>query len=150
MRDSYSGKHFYNYRNDVLYNYTFLPNHAPPIFYNLQVLYNAIDQSERYVNARTARVFKCSLPNELEIEELKQIVKEFVEKNFVAYNLCAIAAIHEGKNKDDPSKNNPHVHIIVPTRFVETEGFGEKDHEHNKHEYIYLEKRMGGCAKQSL
>ena len=136
LRDCYIDKYFYKQRDDVLFNYVFLPNHAPTDFYNLQILCNAIDQSERYINARTAREFKGSLPNELEINELKQIVKEFVERNFVANNLCAIVAIHEGKNKDIPSKDNPHAHIIVPTRFVEAEGFGEKDREHNKREYI--------------
>lgn len=58
--------------------------------------------------------------------ELIQIVTDYIENNFVNQNLCAIAAIHEGRNKNDPSKNNPHVHIIVPTRSVGTDGFSKK------------------------
>ena len=36
-----------------------------------------------------------------------------------------------------PSKNNPHVHIIVPTRSVETDGFSKKkDREWDNKKYI--------------
>ncbi|MCM1060845.1 MAG: MobA/MobL family protein [Eubacterium sp.] len=108
-------------------------------FMTPQILCNAIDRAEKRYDARTAREFRAALPNELDSSELKKIVREFIEKNFVAHNLCAIAAIHEGRNKDDPSKNNPHVHIIVPTRFVESEGFSRlKDREHDKKEYLFL------------
>ena len=59
--------------------------------------------------------------------------------NFVQYGLCAIAAIHEGKNKDDPARNNPHVHIIVPTRTIGPGEFSKKkDREHDKREYIRI------------
>lgn len=71
--------------------------------------------------------------------ELVRIVHEFIERNFLPCDLCAIAAIHRGRNHDDPSKDNPHVHIIVPTRPVGENGFSErKDREHDKREYINI------------
>ena len=45
-------------------------------------------------------------------------VEEYVNDNFIEKGFCAIAAIHEGKNEMQPEKNNPHVHIIVPTRSI--------------------------------
>ena len=62
-----------------------------------------------------------------------------VEHNFIRQGLCAVAAIHQGKNVENPSRDNPHVHIIVPTRTVEAEGFSKKkDREHDKREYIKI------------
>mgnify|MGYP001088103974 CR=1 FL=1 len=71
------------------------------------------------------------------IEEQINIVCKFTEKNFIQNDLCVIAAIHSGTNQTDPSKNNPHAHLIVSTRTVDLKGFNpKKDREHNKTEYI--------------
>ena len=65
------------------------------------------------------------------------IVNEFIENNFLCHGLCAVVAIHEGKNEKQPSKNNPHAHIIVPTRTVSSKGLNEKTYrEFDKSEYI--------------
>ena len=137
LHDTYNETTYYNNRQDVLYYEIFQPVNAPPEFHDLQKLCDEIDKVENRYDARTAREFKGSLPNELLARELVQIVNEYVASNFVDQGLCAIAAIHEGKNEADPSKNNPHVHIIVPTRFVEPTGFSKKkDREHNNKKYI--------------
>lgn len=139
LHDSYNDRTYYNRRQDVLYLRIFLPENAPPDFNNLQHLCDKIEGAERRYDARTAREFKCSLPNELPIHELVLIINEFINHNFLAYGLCAIAAIHEGKNKQNPLKNNPHVHIIVPTRTVGADGFNpKKDREHDKRAYINI------------
>ncbi len=68
-----------------------------------------------------------------------RIVSEYISVNFTGQHLCAIAAIHEGRNKSDPSRNNPHVHIIVPTRTVGPDGFDKKkDREHDKKGYMNI------------
>lgn len=137
LRDNYNGKTYYQRRDDILYGRVFQPTNAPPEFYDLQYLCDAIEGAEKRKDARTAREFKGSLPNELSLSQLKLIVYNFIRVNFVDQGLCAIAAIHKGKNVEDPSKNNPHVHIIVPTRTVGPDGFSEKkDREHDKREYI--------------
>lgn len=139
LHDIYNGKTYYNCRQDVLYDKIFLPNNAPPEFHNLQRLCDQIDRAEVRYDARTAREFKGALPNELPVHELIQIVDEYVDRNFVNQGLCAIVAIHEGRNETDPSRNNPHVHIIVPTRFVGPEGFSKKkDREHDNIKYINI------------
>ena len=137
LHDNYNGTTYSQNRQDVLYSRIFQPVNAPPEFYDLQRLCDKINQAENRYDARTAREFKGSLPNELPIRELVQIVSEYVNSNFVDQGLCAIAAIHEGRNEANPSKSNPHVHIIVPTRFVERDGFSKKkDREHNNRKYI--------------
>lgn len=137
LRDNYNGKTYYHRRDDILYGRIFQPANVPPEFYDLQHLCDAIEGAEKRKDSRTAREFKGSLPNELSLLQLVHIVFNFASDNFLSYGLCAIAAIHEGKNVDDPTRNNPHVHIIVPTRTVGPDGFNKmKDREHDKYEYI--------------
>ena len=139
LRDSYRDETYYRRRDDVPYCWIFQPANAPPEFHDLQSLCDRIEQAERRYDARTAREFKGSLPNELPLREQIRIVSGFIERNFVRHGLCAVAAIHEGKNVENPSKDNPHVHIIVPTRAVGPEGFSKKkDRERDKREYIKI------------
>lgn len=125
-------------RSDVLYWNIFLPPNAPKEFTDIQTYCKEIDKSEKRYDARTAKEFIGSLPNELPFDECKRIVEEFIDSNFTSCGLSAIAAIHEGVNKKDPSRNNPHVHIFVSTRTVDSNGFSKKKYrEINKREYIF-------------
>lgn len=116
-------KTFYRQRNDVLFQHVFLPIEAPPIFGDLQYLCTAIEKAEIRRDARTARQFKGSLPNELSLAENVALVKAFVEENFLSCGYAAIVAIHEGKNEADPSRNNPHLHLIITDRTIGPKGF---------------------------
>lgn len=139
LRDGYTGRTFYDRRHDVLYCNIFQPEEAPSDFHDLQTLCTEIERAEHRYDARTAREFTGSLPNELPTQELISIVHDFIERNFLGRGLCAIAAIHEGQNKEDTSRNNPHAHIIIPTRTIGPEGFCPKKYqEHNKRMYINI------------
>ena len=117
----------YNYRrDDVAFINIYLPDTAPDNYQDLQTLVSAMDKAEKRVDARTARKFIGSLPNELPLEAQIGIVSEFVEENFMGRGLCTIAAIHTGINHEDPAKDNPHVHLIVSTRQLNSEGFAPK------------------------
>ena len=137
LYDTYKNQTYHHHRQDVLYWKIFQPGNAPPEFYDLQSLCDAIEGAETRYDARLAREFIGSLPNELPTPELIQIVNEFVITNFIDYDLCAIAAIHEGRNEQNPERNNPHAHIIVSTRTIGPDGFHQKkDREHDRREYI--------------
>ncbi len=139
LQDSYLGKTYYHRRQDVLGCRIFQPSCAPPGYDDLQTLCDAIEAAEVRWDARTAREFKGSLPNELPLYELQKIVADFIQKNFLSCDLCAIAAIHAGRNSTDHTRDNPHVHIIVPTRTITEEGFSKrKDREHDKRACIHL------------
>lgn len=139
LHDSYRDMNYCRDREDVLYYKVFLPRNAPPDLRDLQYLCDKIEEAEKRKDARTARTFTGALPNELPLEEQVRIVGEFVNINFVEHGLCAIAAIHEGEKIDDPSRNNPHVHIAVSTRAVGPDGFNKKkDREHNNRKYIHI------------
>ena len=139
LHDSYKDKTYHHHRKDVVSQKIYLPITAPSEFQKLQRFCDEIEGAEVRKDARTAREFIGSLPNELPPGEWVRIVRDFIRRNFVDHGLGAIAAIHSGLNRDDPSKNNPHVHIIVPTRTVGPDGFSKlKDREHDKRVYINI------------
>lgn len=142
IHDRYSGKTYRHRRFDLVQCRVYLPPSSPNALRDVQCLCDELNKAEKRKDARTGRLFICSLPNELVPGEWAKIVKDFIEENFVAKGLCAVAAIHRGTNRDFPSKNNPHVHIIVSTRTVGPEGFNpQKDREHDKRCYIEIWRR---------
>ena len=137
VRDSYLGKTYYSKRDDVLMQKIYLPENVPTHFNNLQSLCDEMDKCEKRCDARTARAFVGSLPNELPYDSLEHIVSFFIKECFTSRGICAIAAIHEGRNDADPSKNNPHVHIITATRTADENGFSRnKCREYDNKEYL--------------
>lgn len=139
LYDAYKEQHCRNSGRDLQFFKIFLPANAPSNYSDPQVLCNEIDKAEKRYDARTAHTFICSLPNELPLEVQIEITEEFVQKNFTDKGLCAVVAIHEGKNINNPSHNNPHAHIIVTTRTLGKNGFNpRKDREHDKKHYINI------------
>ena len=74
LRDDYYDKTYYRRRSDILHKEIVLPTDGPPEFYNLQTLCRSIDKAEKRYDSQTAREFKGSLPNELPLNELVDIV----------------------------------------------------------------------------
>lgn len=142
IHDRYSGKTYRHRRFDLVQCRVYLPPSAPNALRDLQCLCDELNKVEKRKDARTGRLFICSLPNELMPGEWARIVNEFIQENFVSQGLCAVAAIHRGKLPSNHPKSNPHVHIIVSTRTVGPEGFNpKKDREHNQRSYIEIWRR---------
>ena len=142
VHDNYSGKTYRHRRFDLVQFRVYLPPSAPNALRDLQCLCDELNKVEKRKDARTGRLFICSLPNELMPGEWARIVNEFIQENFVSQGLCAVAAIHRGKLPLNHPKSNPHVHIIVSTRTVGPEGFNpKKDREHNQRSYIEIWRR---------
>lgn len=142
IHDSYSGKNHHHRRTDLVQCKVYYPPDAPKELADIQYLCDELNKVEKRKDARTGRLFICSLPNELMPGEWARIVNEFIQENFVSQGLCAVAAIHRGKLPSNHPKSNPHVHIIVSTRTVGPEGFNpKKDREHNQRSYIEIWRR---------
>ena len=120
------GKPIFKPRSDVIWADVIVPSTAPDHFHELQSLCDAMENAEARSDARTARQYMASLPNELPTQALIDLVKEYIEKNFTSLRLCTIAAIHDGLNPVDARENNPHVHMIVSTRTATPKGFSKK------------------------
>lgn len=142
IHDSYSGRNHHHRRTDLVQCRVYYPPDAPKELADIQYLCDELNKAEKRKDARTGRLFICSLPNELPPGEWARIVNEFIQENFVSQGLCAVAAIHRGKLPSNHPKSNPHVHIIVSTRTVGPEGFNpKKDREHNQRSYIEIWRR---------
>jgi len=128
IRDNYFGK-IYDYRDrqDVLHAEICLPPNAPFEYIDPQRFADEVDRAEKRWDSRTLREIIASLPNEpeLELRDYIDIIKEYIVDNFIGSGMGACVAIHKGENKN-PEKNNPHVHILLTTRAIGSEGFSPK------------------------
>ena len=142
--DEYSGKTFdYSRSSDYLHNGVSLPENAPPGFHDPLLLCDAIEKAERRYDARIGRTVWLTLQNNLTPEEWIEQVRDFVEEAFVSLGMCAIWAIHDSKNPDDPSKNNPNAHILLTDRPVDRDGFcAKKDRTWNSKKHVRIWRKM--------
>ena len=117
--------HDYRRKHEVVHKEILLPAGAPEQFRERAVLWNAAEQKETRKNSQTARSIDAALPREISREEQSDLVRNFCNQNFVAKGMCVDFAIH------DKGDGNPHVHILLPTRRVDKNGFTVKDRSWN-------------------
>jgi len=89
-------------------------------FASRSILWNVVEKKERRCDSQTAREVQVALPIEFSLDESIQIVREYIDNDFVSHGMCADFSIH------DTNSNNPHAHIILTMRDVTPEGFGKK------------------------
>jgi hypothetical protein len=118
IRDNRLGKTHRQQRDDILLSRIFLPENASPKLLDPQTFVDELEAVERRKDARTAREIIVSLPNEVSIAEITKIAADYANY-FVEQGMCVAWAIHEGKNIDDPSRNNPHMHALLTTRPID-------------------------------
>ena len=117
--------HDYRRKHEVVHKEILLPAGVPERFRERAVLWNAAEQKETRKNSQTARSIDAALPREISLEEQIDLVRIFCNQNFVAKGMCVDFAVHD---KED---GNPHVHILLPTRRVDKNGFTVKDRSWN-------------------
>lgn len=54
-------------------------------------------------------MLKASLPNEWSYELAEEVVRDYVQRNFVSKGMCADWAIHDSGN--DKGERNLHIHV---------------------------------------
>jgi len=123
-------KHDYRRKKGILHKEIILPELAPYEYKDRSVLWNTVELSEKRKDARTAREVEMALPVEFDLQEQIELLREYIKRNFVDKGMCADFAIH---NKGD---GNPHSHILLTTREVTSEGFGNKNRDWDKVERL--------------
>lgn len=117
MLDKRTGRTYsYVERPDLVHHEVMLPDHAPDMFFDSEVLWNNVEEVEKNRNARVARVITIALPKELDTKTHIAMVRQYVQERFVQRGMCADVSIH---NKDD---GNPHAHIMLTTRPIDCAG----------------------------
>ena len=108
--------HDYTKKRSNLYSEVFLPSNAPPEWQDRSKLWNAVEEAERTKDSRLARELIVALPIELELDEWKSTLKEFIKEECTNKGMCADVSIH------DTDGHNPHAHILLTMRPLDGNG----------------------------
>ena len=113
----------YSRKGGIVHTEILLPDHAPREFAERSLLWNAVEKIETQSNSQLAREINIALPYELSLEQNIALIREYVQRNFIAAGMCADVAIHDPDNKTP----NPHAHIMLTMRPLNLDGtWGQK------------------------
>lgn len=118
--------HDYRRKNGVESAHIILPKSAPKWAGNRSKLWNAAEESEKRKNSTVAREFEIALPSELSAEEREKLACDFASEIVEKHGCAADVAIHAPGKGDN---RNHHAHILLSTRRLNKDGFGEKTRE---------------------
>ncbi len=105
----------------VLQSAIFAPENAPAWALESGQLWNAVERSEKRVDAQLAREFVLAVPPELSADEQFQTAVAWAKKELVTHGMVAEISLHH-----PASGTNPHVHILCTMRKLEGENFSAK------------------------
>lgn len=88
-------------------------------------LWNEVERTERQANGQTSRYFDVALPVELTRQQQIDLIREYCQENFVNSGMIADIALH------DLDSHNPHAHVMLTMKDVNSEGFLRKNREWN-------------------
>ena len=108
--------HDYTKKLGNLYSAVFLPSNAPPEWQERPKLWNAVEEAEKTKDSRLARELIVALPIELELEDWKAMLKDFIREECTDKGMCADVSIH------DTDGHNPHAHILLTMRPLDDKG----------------------------
>ncbi|MEH2980237.1 MobA/MobL family protein [Bacillus amyloliquefaciens] len=109
------------------------PSHAPDWVYDRETLWNEVEKVEKQWNAVVMREVEIALPIELNNEEQTDLVREFVQENFISDGMVADVNIHRDR------AHNPHAHILLTVRPFQENGKWIE----NKSKKIYITDENG-------
>jgi hypothetical protein len=124
----------YTRKRGVLHSEILTPPSTPAWMADRAQLWNAVEKVEKRKDAQLARDLLLSLPHELTPEQRRDLVREFVAKEFVAQGMIADVAIHAPDRQGDA--RNHHAHVLLTMRELAGNGFGKKVREWNATEQL--------------
>ena len=119
--DATGQTHDYSKKIGVEHSEIMAPEGAPEWVFDRQRLWNEVEASETRKDAQVAREVEVGLPIELSKNEQVELLRDFVKREFVSRGMVADFSLH----LDNPE--NPHAHILLTTRDITPEGFGQKN-----------------------
>lgn len=127
---TYGKVHDYSRRGGVLHSEIIAPEHAPDWAQDRSQLWNAAEQAELTkagglkVKAQLAREIVVPLPHELDMEQNREMLREWIGEQFVSRGMVADFAMHAPDKEGD--QRNHHAHVMLTVREITPEGFHEK------------------------
>ena len=128
--NEYDGNiHDYTKKGGVIHTEILLPEYAPQKYADRSTLWNAVEEVEKAKNSQLAREIEIALPNELSVEECRELARNFCHKTFTDKGMVADICIHNPSRQ----QKNIHAHIMLTMRpFNEDGTWGDKQ----KKEYV--------------
>ena len=127
LYDRYYGEvQDYTKKGGVIMSEILMPDYVPERLKDRETLWYEVENHENRKDAQIAYSFDFALQNELSMEENIEIARRYIMENFVAKGMICDVAVHD-PDKGEGGIPNPHVHVLVPIRPVNTNGeWGEK------------------------
>jgi len=113
--------HDYSKKMGVEHSEILAPANAPEWVFDRQMLWNQVEAAEHRKDAQVAREVEVGLPVELSKNEQVELLRDFVKREFVSRGMVADFSLHLDNT------DNPHAHILLTTRDLTPEGFGQKN-----------------------
>ena len=110
----------FDMREDVVFSEILLPEGAPDWASDRAALWNRVDLSAKRKDARLAKKVDAAITRDIPAKDRVELLRAFAAP-FVALGCAADVAIHE-----DGTDHNPHIHILLTTRELVEDGFGNK------------------------
>lgn len=119
---SEASQHFidFNNRRDIFLSRILLPENAPTWAQDRSTLWNKVDTSIKRKDARLAKSIESAITREIPQKYWAELLHAYASP-FVKMGCVADIAIHE-----DGTSQNPHVHLLLTTRFLTETGFSSK------------------------
>lgn len=117
--------HDYTDKTGIAHKEILMPAGAPVWMTDRAELWNRVEEFEKRCDAQVAREMNIALPKELDFEQSRELIREFVTEEFVKRGMVADLAMHMG------DANNPHAHVMLTMRELSGDGFGRKQREWN-------------------
>lgn len=130
-----SGERIYDERTGLTFDYCkksgiehkqiMTPENVPEWAHDRAKLWNFVELAEKRKDSQVCREVEVSLPTELNHDQQLDLVRGFIQKNFIDAGMVADLAIHR------PNEENPHCHILLTMRDINVDGFGKKNRSWN-------------------
>ncbi len=133
----------------VVHTEILAPDNAPDWMRDRSQLWNAVEKAEKRKDSQLARSLDIALPHELNLEQNLELLRGFVQEQWVDRGMIADIAIHlPGRTGDI---RNVHAHVALTTREITGSGFGQKERDWNdKQELIEWRKAWADHANRIL
>lgn len=125
IEDERTGElHDYTRKRGVEHSEIMAPEDAPEWAHDRAQLWNAVEAREKHPRAQVARELLLSLPHEMDAEQRRELVREYVRQEYVEKrNLVADVAIHKAHREGD--ERNHHAHILLTMRRIDKDGWSK-------------------------
>ena len=116
--------HDYTRKQGVIHSEVLTPEATPEWMADRTQLWNAVEAVETRKNSQLAREIQLSLPHELTHDQRRELVRDFVQEQFVDRGMIADINIHLPDKQGD--ERNHHAHIMLTMRELTADGFHSK------------------------